>query len=141
MSLRSRRWVASSILLMAFLVAIVFFLLFSAFGSQLVWNQLVRVVPDLKGELVSGSLADGWQVHDLQWQNKEVTVSLKQGQAQWKLASLLAGEVEVDGETVHLTKKEYSLLEYMMRNKRTVLTRDQIREGLGLRLQRRHECR
>ena len=37
-------------------------------------------------------------------------------------------EVEVDGETVHLTKKEYSLLEYMMRNKRTVLTRDQILE-------------
>lgn len=105
MSLRSRRWVASSILLMAFLVAIVFFLLFSAFGSQLVWNQLVRVVPDLKGELVSGSLADGWQVHDLKWQNKEISVSLKQGQAQWKLASLLAGEVEinsliVDGLTV-----------------------------------------
>lgn len=37
-------------------------------------------------------------------------------------------EVEVDGETVYLTKKEYSLLEYMMRNKRTVLTRDQILE-------------
>lgn len=37
-------------------------------------------------------------------------------------------EVEVDGETVNLTKKEYSLLEYMMRNKRTVLTRDQILE-------------
>lgn len=37
-------------------------------------------------------------------------------------------EVEVDGEKVHLTKKEYSLLEYMMRNKRTVLTRDQILE-------------
>lgn len=37
-------------------------------------------------------------------------------------------EVEVDGEPVHLTKKEYSLLEYMMRNKRTVLTRDQILE-------------
>lgn len=37
-------------------------------------------------------------------------------------------EVEVDGETVHLTKKEHSLLEYMMRNKRTVLTRDQILE-------------
>lgn len=37
-------------------------------------------------------------------------------------------EVEVDGETVHLTKREYLLLEYMMRNKRTVLTRDQILE-------------
>lgn len=37
-------------------------------------------------------------------------------------------EVEVDGEPVHLTKKEYSLLEYMMRNRRTVLTRDQILE-------------
>ena len=35
-------------------------------------------------------------------------------------------EVTVKGEDVQLTKKEYSLLEYMLRNKRTVLTRDQI---------------
>lgn len=35
-------------------------------------------------------------------------------------------EVRVKGELVELTKKEYSLLEYMLRNKRQVLTRDQI---------------
>ena len=35
-------------------------------------------------------------------------------------------EVTVQGQDVQLTKKEYSLLEYMLRNKRTVLTRDQI---------------
>lgn len=35
-------------------------------------------------------------------------------------------EVQVQGETVELTKKEYALLEYLMRNKRTVLTREQI---------------
>lgn len=35
-------------------------------------------------------------------------------------------EVCVGEENVELTKKEYSLLEYMLRNKRTVLTRDQI---------------
>ena len=35
-------------------------------------------------------------------------------------------EVQVNGENVELTKKEYSLLEYLMRNKRMVLTRDQI---------------
>lgn len=35
-------------------------------------------------------------------------------------------EVEVKGERVELTKKEYQLLEYLLRNKRTVLTRDQI---------------
>ena len=35
-------------------------------------------------------------------------------------------EVIVKGENVELTKKEYSLLEYMVRNKRTVLTREQI---------------
>lgn len=35
-------------------------------------------------------------------------------------------EVLVDGTTVELTKKEYSLLEYLLRNKRQVLTRDQI---------------
>ncbi len=35
-------------------------------------------------------------------------------------------EVQVHGEIVELTKKEYSLLEYLLRNKRMVLTRDQI---------------
>lgn len=35
-------------------------------------------------------------------------------------------EAQVKGENVELTKKEYSLLEYLMRNKRMVLTRDQI---------------
>ncbi len=35
-------------------------------------------------------------------------------------------EVLVKGEPVELTRKEYSLLEYLMRNKRTVLSRDQI---------------
>ena len=35
-------------------------------------------------------------------------------------------EVMVKGEEVQLTKKEYSLLEYLLRNKRNVLTRDQI---------------
>ena len=35
-------------------------------------------------------------------------------------------EVRVDDQSVELTKKEYFLLEYLLRNKRTVLTRDQI---------------
>ncbi len=35
-------------------------------------------------------------------------------------------EVFVGETPIELTKKEYSLLEYLMRNKRTVLTRDQI---------------
>ncbi len=35
-------------------------------------------------------------------------------------------EVLVKDEEVELTRKEYALLEYLMRNKRTVLTRDQI---------------
>lgn len=35
-------------------------------------------------------------------------------------------EVKVKGEAVELTKREYALLEYLMKNKRNVLTRDQI---------------
>ncbi len=35
-------------------------------------------------------------------------------------------EVKVNGEPVELTKKEYMLLEYLLRNKRMVLSRDQI---------------
>ena len=35
-------------------------------------------------------------------------------------------EVKVNDERVELTKKEYSLLEYLLRNKRNVLTREQI---------------
>ena len=35
-------------------------------------------------------------------------------------------EVQVRGENVELTKKEYALLEYLVRNRRIVLTRDRI---------------
>ena len=35
-------------------------------------------------------------------------------------------EVQVQGESIELTKKEYALLEYLVKNKRSVLTRDQI---------------
>lgn len=35
-------------------------------------------------------------------------------------------EVQVDGQTVDLTKKEYGLLEYLVRNKNLVLAREQI---------------
>ncbi len=35
-------------------------------------------------------------------------------------------EVMVGQESIHLTRKEFSLLEYLLRNKRRVLTRDQI---------------
>ena len=35
-------------------------------------------------------------------------------------------EITVKGQEVQLTKKEYSLMEYLLRNKRNVLTRDQI---------------
>ena len=37
-------------------------------------------------------------------------------------------EVEVGDVPVQLTRREYDLLEFLMRNKRTVLTRDQILE-------------
>ena len=35
-------------------------------------------------------------------------------------------EVTLKGEKIELTKKEYLLLEYLLRNKRTVLSRNQI---------------
>ena len=39
-------------------------------------------------------------------------------------------EVKVSGEEVQLTRREYELLEYMLRNKRVVLTRDQILQAV-----------
>ena len=100
MSRKSRRWVASSMLLVAFLIALLFFLFFSTFGSQLVWNQMVRVVPGLEGKWVSGSLAEGWQLRDTKWQNDYVSVSLKQVDAKWKLTSLLSGQFEINSLAV-----------------------------------------
>ncbi len=101
MSLRSRRWVASSVLVTAFLAVMFFFLLFSAAGSQLLWNQLIRWVPGLQGEWVSGSLADGWQLRDAKWQNDFISVSAKQITTRWQLSSLLTGQAEVDSLVVN----------------------------------------
>lgn len=96
MSIRSRRRAVSAMLLVAFLAAMCFFLLFSVSGSQLVWNQLTRWVPGLQGEWVSGSLAEGWQLRHVQWQGEYVTVSLNHVQTRWRLASLLTGKADVD---------------------------------------------
>ena len=96
MSIRSRRWAVSAMLLVAFLAAMCFFLLFSVSGSQLVWNQLTRWVPGLQGEWVAGSLAEGWQLRNVQWQGESVTVSLNHVQTRWRLASLLTGKADVD---------------------------------------------
>jgi translocation and assembly module TamB len=87
-------------LLVAFLIALLFFLFFSTFGSQLVWNQMVRVVPGLEGKWVSGSLAEGWQLRDTKWQNDYVSISLKQVDAKWKLTSLLSGQFEINSLAV-----------------------------------------
>lgn len=102
MSIRSRRWVAaSSILVIAFLAVMFFFLLFSASGSQLVWSQVVRWVPGLQGEWVSGTLAEGWQLRDAKWQNDFISVSVKQITARWQLSSLLTDQIEVDSLVVN----------------------------------------
>lgn len=105
MSRLKRPWLVALVSLAALFSGGTLFLHFSPVGSQFIWSQLQRWVPELKGEWVSGSLADGWELRNTEWQNEFVTVSLDHVQVRWSWASLLRGKVaiaslDVDGLTV-----------------------------------------
>jgi translocation and assembly module TamB len=93
------RIAVSSVLVVAFLVACLYFLLATASGSQLLWSQLVRWVPGLEGTLVSGSLSSGWQLDRMRWHNPVIDVTADQLAFRWSMTSLLAGSAELDAVT------------------------------------------
>lgn len=91
-----RGLVVSSLLITAFIFAVCLFFVFSASGSQIIFSQLERWVPGLKGELVAGNLDKGWKINDFQFESSIISISAKELDASWQLNSLFNTEFIVD---------------------------------------------
>ena len=103
-----RRIAVSFMSVIVFIVAVIFFFLFSENGSQFLWSQAQRWVPGLQGEFVQGSVVDGWELEQFQFHNDMIDVSAQHLKTKWRLASLLSDEalideVSADKLTIHLS--------------------------------------
>ena len=64
-------------------------LLFTNVGNRLIWRLATDQLPQLKGQLVSGQLAEGWQLADLSWQDEAVQFSAERLNLRWRPGALL----------------------------------------------------
>jgi len=101
-----RNLILTGLALLCLSVLLVSLLLFTSVGNQLIWRLATEQLPQLKGQLVAGQLAEGWQFEDLSWQDEAVQFSAEQLSLRWRPGGLLFGSLQVDalvGEGVSLT--------------------------------------
>lgn len=96
MKLFQRRLAVSLVSIFAFVFALIFFLLASETGSQLIWVQAKRWIPELHGELDRGTLLKGWTLKQFQYHDPSFDITADEFQASWRLASLLGDEAWID---------------------------------------------
>lgn len=70
--------------------------LFTSAGNQMIWQQLQRQLPTLHGELVSGHLGVGWEIHNLDFHSSLLDVQAQKVQLVWQAGALLAGQLVVE---------------------------------------------
>lgn len=106
-----RKVILAILALLCLSVLLVSLLLFTSVGNQLIWRLATEQLPQLKGRLVSGQLAEGWQFEDLGWQDEAVQFSAERLNLRWRPGALLFGSLQVDalsGEGVSLALSETS---------------------------------
>lgn len=91
-----RGLVVSTLLITAFFALIAAFFIFSSAGSQLLFAQVERWVPQFQGELVEGSLNSGWHIKDFSFENETVLVKADKIDADWSLSSIFSHEFYVE---------------------------------------------
>ncbi|WP_341503541.1 translocation/assembly module TamB domain-containing protein [Gallaecimonas sp. GXIMD4217] len=75
--------------------ALLWGLLLTEGGNRLLWRQAQQVLPQLSGELVSGSLGQGWRLSGLGWQDDGFSLEVDQLRLAWSPWALLRGELPV----------------------------------------------
>lgn len=103
MILKIIRWLTVSfLLLLVFIFAVVFGVLFTDRGSKLVWDTAKEYVPMIKGELESGNLASGLNIRDFSLEVDGFRIGIDRLKSSWDMLTLLYGrfdinDLEVDG--------------------------------------------
>ncbi|WP_108650007.1 hypothetical protein [Dongshaea marina] len=90
------RWLCKGVaVLLGLMVIGVFLMLVTATGSQLIWKTARWALPELKGELVQGSVISGWQLRDLSFDSPKVQLNLGKVQLEWQLSRLFEGKLTI----------------------------------------------
>ena len=103
MILKIIRWLTVSfLLLLVFIFAVVFGVLFTDRGSKLVWDTAKEYVPMIKGALESGNLASGLNIRDFSLEVDGFRIGIDRLKSSWDMLTLLYGrfdinDLEVDG--------------------------------------------
>ncbi len=71
-------------------------LLFTSSGNQIIWQQLQRQLPSLQGELVSGHLGTGWEIHNLDFHSSLLDLKASKARLAWQAGALFAGKIIID---------------------------------------------
>lgn len=85
--------VFSSLFLLVILL--IWMVLFSESGNQMLWQQMRQRLPHLQGELVSGHLGKGWEWKDLDFDSSLLAVKAAHLKLNWQLTALVSGRLPV----------------------------------------------
>ena len=90
-------------------VLLVVYLVFSHSGNTFLWNQAVRHIDGLDGELTEGKLLSGWTLENLGWEDQSLSFRADKVTLLWQLSAIVDGELPVsliDVQHPSLTLKE-----------------------------------
>ncbi|MGL4204587.1 MAG: hypothetical protein ACRCRW_00425, partial [Aeromonadaceae bacterium] len=82
--------------LLMLLLTLLGLLLFTSSGNQMIWQQLQRQLPNLQGELVSGHLGTGWEIHNLDFHSSLLDLKASKARLAWQAGALFAGKLIID---------------------------------------------
>lgn len=83
-----------ALLLNAAMIGIAF-LLFTELGNQHIWRFTTQRYPQLQGELVEGSLWNGWRFNKLSYDSGEQIISIESALIHWQLPQILKAKLPV----------------------------------------------
>ena len=63
--------------------------IFSHTASQFLWQQTLRHLPQLQGELTQGDLGKGWSIENVVWQSADFSFQAEKISLNWRLSQLL----------------------------------------------------
>ena len=97
--MRGRKWIkhalVASLTLTLGLLGLALLASFSPTGNEWLWRQAKQQLPQLDGELVSGSLWRGWTFHDLSWKDESFTIEAEKLVLQWRPVHLLHKQLTI----------------------------------------------
>lgn len=83
------------LLIVFFIISLVLGVLFSEVGTNFVWNTTKKFVPEINGEIASGTLGEGLVINDLSLEFPFLQLKINHIETEWNMYSLLFGRLNI----------------------------------------------